>query len=375
MKRMVELVFVGTVSSVLLVSLISWAGVSPREIYKEKGPAVVLIVASQEGSSSASAGTGSILRPEGTVITNCHVIFDESTKASFPVIHVFMKPEKVTGDMEKDLSRHFTGKVVAFDRDLDLAMLQIENPPAGLPTVTLGNPNDVGPGDETVAIGHPEQGGLWTITTGVIGTEFENFKGIAGKDVFQMETSLNRGNSGGPLFDVRGYQIGVNTAIARKGEGGVAITGVNFALKASVVQKWLQKQSVMVAYGNEKLSAPADTRVAAADKPKESSLVSEPPVASPPKDNAVSSKPASTLEPGAGQPSDTVSANRPVEPAKSSPPPEKKPKHKPERFGERFKSERHDYTYKRLFTEVDKVRARAQEAFDDLDKEIQRRSH
>jgi serine protease Do len=50
-----------------------------------------------------------------------------------------------------------------------------------------------------VAIGHPEQGGLWTLTTGVISAEIDNFNGVKGKQVFHTETGLNRGNSGGPL--------------------------------------------------------------------------------------------------------------------------------------------------------------------------------
>ncbi|HSA24474.1 MAG TPA: trypsin-like peptidase domain-containing protein, partial [Myxococcota bacterium] len=255
----------------------SLARMTPREIYKAKANGVVLIVASQEGSSSASAGTGSIVAREGKdalVITNSHVVFDATAKAPFPVIHIFMKPERVTGYMNRDLTRHFAAELVAHDPTLDLALLRMKDAPGDAPVISLGDPEEVGPGDDTIAIGHPEQGGLWTITTGVIGAEFADFKGVPGKDVFQMETSLNRGNSGGPLFDVRGFQVGVNTAIARQGQGGIAITGVNFALKASVAKKWLEKNRVTLAYGRE--PAAADTRVAAAEPAREA-----PPAAGP----------------------------------------------------------------------------------------------
>jgi serine protease Do len=238
----------------LLTASVAWARMSPREIYKQKASSVVLVVASEEGSSSSSAGTGSIIARDGQdalVITNSHVIYDATAKKPFPVVHVFLKPAKVTGDMNRDLTRHCAAEVVAHDIALDLALVRVKSAPADAAPISLGDPEQVGPGDETVAIGHPEQGGLWTVTTGVIGAEFADFKGVPGKDVFQMETSLNRGNSGGPLFDVRGYQVGINTAIARQGQGGIAITGVNFAVKASVAKKWLEKQSVRVAYGTE----------------------------------------------------------------------------------------------------------------------------
>ncbi len=214
--------------ALLFAGAMASARMSPRKIYKTKGPGVVLIVASQQGSSSASAGTGSIIHKDGIVITNSHVIFDAKAKAPYPVIHVFLKPDKVTGNMNKDLTRHYSAEVLAYDNALDLALVKMKKAPPDLTVITIGDPDELGPGDETIAIGHPEQGGLWTITTGVIGAQFENFKGVPGKHVFQMDTSLNRGNSGGPLFDVRGYQVGVNTAIARKGQGGIAITGVNF---------------------------------------------------------------------------------------------------------------------------------------------------
>lgn len=364
----------------LLGTTVSEARMSPRQIYKTKAPGVVLVVAAPEGSSSASAGTGSIIRADGTVVTNCHVIFDQQAKAPFPAINVFLKPDKVTGNMNKDLKRHFAAEVIAYDQDLDLALLKMKSPPRDLTVLTLGDPGELGPGDETVAIGHPEQGGLWTITTGVIGTQFEDFKGVAGKHVFQMETSLNRGNSGGPLFDVRGYQVGVNTAIARKGQGGVAITGVNFALKASVVKKWAAGHNVMLAYGSEPLAG-ADTRVAAADTappPPRTTPRATPPL--PEEDKTTYRDPDSggtiTVEDDGDDDQGQEVARRPDDDAEEARRPFRhrtRPKRKPLRFKKHYRTRPRPYTYRRLFTAVDKVRARADEAFDDLDREIMRR--
>jgi len=390
MKRTRSLVFVAVWLTISFLGSYAFAGMSPRQIYKTKADGVVLIVASEEGSSSASAGTGSIISSSGTVITNCHVIYDTAKKAPFPVVNVFLKPAKVTGNMNKDLTRHFTAKVLAFDEALDLAILKINKPPRDLNVMTLGDPEELGPGDETIAIGHPEQGGLWTITTGVIGTQFEDFKGVPGKHVFQMETSLDRGNSGGPLFDIRGYQVGVNTAIARKGQGGVAITGVNFALKASVVKKFASKHRIELAYGGQKLIE-EDTRVAVADAPK-AKTPEKTPVTPPPEKVEKAVPPEKTDKKVYGSKSTTggtitvedgdtkddegeevTPRRKPEEGTAVTRPFKKTPKRKPIRFKKHYRTKPRPYSYKRLFTAVDKVRARADEAFDDLENEIRRR--
>ena len=113
----------------------------------------------------------------------------------------------------------------------------------------IGNPDSVSVGDPVVAIGHPEQGGLWTLTTGTISTQIQNFDRIKGKNVFQTEASFNRGNSGGPLIDQSGNMVGINTMIARKAKDGMAITAVNFSLKSQVAMDWLRANTqVKLAY-------------------------------------------------------------------------------------------------------------------------------
>lgn len=220
----------------------------PRDIYQRSSPAVLLIIATKEGGGG-SAGTGSLIRKDGLVVTNAHVVFDKNTNKVFPKITVFFKPDRVTGDTKNDLSKRSGAKVVAINTQLDMALLKIEDMPKGLPIVELANPDEINIGEQVIAIGHPEQGGLWTLTTGVISANIADFQGIAGKDVFQTETSVNRGNSGGPLLDKRGYMVGINSNIARVGEGGLPITGVNFALKSSVAKKWLVKEGYQVEYG------------------------------------------------------------------------------------------------------------------------------
>jgi serine protease Do len=219
-----------------------------REIYQKSGAAVVLILATDDGKSG-SGGTGSIIGKDGSIITNGHVILNASG-VPFKTIYVYLKPAKISGDNAEDLKQRFTVSVKAYSPPtaLDLALLKIDGPPVNLPTVEFGDPDNVNIGDPVVAIGHPEQGGLWTLTTGTISTVIQNFDHIKGKHVFQTEASFNRGNSGGPLFDELGNMVGINTMIARKAADGLAITAVNFSLKSSVAVNWLKEQQMTLAY-------------------------------------------------------------------------------------------------------------------------------
>src|SRR4026209_2591685 len=137
-------------------------------------------------------------------------------------------------------------KIVAYSQPLDLALLKLDSVTAPLPVVDVNESGLVRIGDRVVAIGHPEQGGLWTLTTGTISAEFENFNATKGKSVFQTETGLNRGDSGGPLLDTNGYMIGVNTAIARVAPDGLPITSISFSLKSNVAKRWMRDQSVLI---------------------------------------------------------------------------------------------------------------------------------
>jgi len=227
------------------------AELTPQQIYERAAPAVVLVIGYSEQGGNGSGGTGSIIRKDGLVLTNAHVVIDEQTGKPYPRLSVFLKPDRVTGNPKTDLARRVKATVVAFHRTMDLALLKMEDPPPSLPVLELGDPDRVKIGERVVAIGHPEQGGLWTLTTGVISAEFDDFNNTQGKHVFQTETGLNRGNSGGPLLDAQGRIIGVNTAIARLAPDGLPITSISFALKASVARSWLSNQAVPVEYAED----------------------------------------------------------------------------------------------------------------------------
>lgn len=128
-------------------------------------------------------------------------------------------------------------------------MLKLDGVTEALPVVDVSESGWARTGDRVVAIGHPEQGGFWTLNTGVISAEVDNFNGVRGKQVFQTEIGLNRGNSGGPLLDGEGRMIGVKTAIARVASVGLPITSISFSLKSSVATQWLREQGVRVRSG------------------------------------------------------------------------------------------------------------------------------
>jgi len=189
---------------------------SPREIYEQASPAVVMVMGYADGGRKGSGGTGSIIQSDGLILTNAHVVIEEQTGKPFPRLSVFLKPARVTGESSSDLSRMLRAKIVAYSQPLDLALLKLDGMSERLPVVDVSESELARIGDRVVAIGHPEQGGLWTLTTGVISAEVDNFNGVKGKHVFQTETGLNRGNSGGPLLDGEGRMIGASRRRRRR---------------------------------------------------------------------------------------------------------------------------------------------------------------
>lgn len=214
----------------------------PREIYKKTSPAVVFISGYNQVNGLATAGTGSIITADGLVLTNNHIIAETSSDKPYDNIVVCLKPSQITGEASKDLSERFRAEVVARNPNLDLAVLRIRGVKAGLPVIPLGDAARVLTGDQVAAIGHPEGGGLWILTTGTI----SGMKRIGDMETFQTEASTNRGNSGGPLLNAGSALIGVNTCMARKADDGLAIVGVNFALKSSQVKTWLHEMGIKV---------------------------------------------------------------------------------------------------------------------------------
>lgn len=221
----------------------------PKAVYQKASKSVVLIMCSAP-SGTGELGTGSVVdAARRRILTNAHVVIQDSTRKPWARVSVYFKPKKMTGDTKRDLVEPVSGKVLAWDSGLDLALIEVDRLPEGVTSLSLGHPDSVSVGDRVAAIGHPEQGGLWTLTTGVISTVLADLGGVKGKDAFQTDTSINRGNSGGPLLDASARIVGVNTLMSRKAADGLAITSVNFAVKSDVAKRWLAAQGEKLAYG------------------------------------------------------------------------------------------------------------------------------
>jgi len=259
---------------------------TPKEIYQKAGPGVVFIFASK-GANKGSGGTGSIITPEGLIITNAHLFTQKDSSTLLSNISVFLKPNRVTGDHKADLAKGYRGEILAYDLPLDLALIRIVNPDRKFATVALANSEIIDIGEQVYAIGHPEQGGLWSLTTGVISARWKNYGGVQGKNLFQTDASINRGNSGGPLLDDQASMIGINSMIARKAADGLTITDVNFSIRTKVAIDWLNQNGYAISAAQQ--SAPK-TQIPAppAEKPKAPEAV--------PKKNVVKPKPPVTEE-------------------------------------------------------------------------------
>ncbi|MCP4368432.1 MAG: trypsin-like serine protease [Deltaproteobacteria bacterium] len=325
---------VPTVVAVLFLILSAQAfAFTPKEIYQKTGPGVVLILAS-EGSRNGSVGTGSIIREDGLVITNAHIFAKPGSSKLKSDIAIFLKPRRVTGNHKKDLSNKYKGRMVSYNVPLDLALVKMVGINVPLTRVDFAEAENVGIGDQVYAIGHPEQGGLWSLTTGVISAFRVNYGGVPGKDLFQTDASINRGNSGGPLLDEEGIMVGINSMIARKAPDGLTITDVNYSIRSNVAIKWLnslgyhftaKRQTVAVA------SEPVKEKpVQPKAQPKETTpLPRAEPVKEEPRKEAMKPEPVKP-EPKAVQP--VKPKEKPVQPVPKAVQPAK-PKAKPDKFG------------------------------------------
>ncbi len=159
-------------------------------------------------------GSGFIVDPAGYIVTNNHVVENA---------------DKVTVIFQDDSK--LTAKVVGRDDKTDLALLKIDAPKP-LPYVEWGDSNAVQVGDWVLAVGNPfGLGG--TVSSGIISARGRDIHEGPYDDFLQIDASINRGNSGGPTFNLDGKVIGINTAIYSPNGGSV---GIGFAIPSSLAQ-------------------------------------------------------------------------------------------------------------------------------------------
>jgi 2-alkenal reductase len=186
-------------------------------VYQETNPSVVFIL------TAVGSGSGFVYDDEGHIVTNNHVV--EGSR-SFEI--VFSNSERRAATL------------VGTDPDSDLAVLQVEDLPAGVEPLPLAQPGSLQVGQFVVAIGNPfgEQGSMsWGIVSG-LGRSLPSQRAAFGvstyslPQVIQTDAPINPGNSGGPLLNLAGEVVGVNAAIASTSGSN---SGVGFSIPVAAV--------------------------------------------------------------------------------------------------------------------------------------------
>jgi S1-C subfamily serine protease len=192
-------------------------------IFRDAAPGVVLVVVDD------GLGAGVILNQAGQILTNWHVVRGAQN------IGVMLKPP--TGKRLRPTDM-YEAHVKKFDEVADLAVIELDQPPANLVALKLGDEQSIEVGSSVHAIGHPS-GDYWTYTEGVISQRWPNYE-WSGEDklrhtatVIQTQTPINPGNSGGPLLDDGANVIGINSFSAPDRQG------LNFAISVGEVKRFL----------------------------------------------------------------------------------------------------------------------------------------
>ena len=193
------------------------------------GPAVVTVVGTVPGQNTffgrlpdgQSSGSGVIISPEGYIITNNHVVENAN-------------------DLSVILSdgTRLPAQVISTDIFADLAVLKADGQ---MPAVaTIGNSDNLKSGETVIAIGSPLGEFRNTVTVGVIsatGRALDTGNGYFMEDLLQTDAAINQGNSGGPLVNLNGEVIGINTLIVRGGNGSTAVAeGLGFAIPSNTAR-------------------------------------------------------------------------------------------------------------------------------------------
>jgi S1-C subfamily serine protease len=163
-------------------------------------------------SAGAGAGSGVIIRADGVILTNAHVVGNAQQ------VRVGLAD-----------GRQLTGRVLGRDISIDIAVVQV--PATNLPVAPLGDSDLLEPGQAAIAIGNPA-GFERTVTTGVI-SGINRALGARLEELIQTDAAINPGNSGGPLLDSSGRVVGINTAVLR---GAGNFVGLGFAVPINLAR-------------------------------------------------------------------------------------------------------------------------------------------
>jgi serine protease Do len=173
----------------------------------------------EQGLKRIALGSGFIIDPSGIVVTNNHVVGDAA------------KVQVILQDNSK-----YTARIIGRDPHTDIAVLKIKADKP-LPHVSFGDSSAAQIGDWVVAVGNPfGLGG--SVTTGIISARGRDIHSGQFDDFLQIDAPINRGNSGGPTFNLEGQVIGINTAIYSPNGGSV---GIGFAIPSNAAKRVVEQ--------------------------------------------------------------------------------------------------------------------------------------
>lgn len=187
-----------------------------RDFFGEKGPPGS---PNPPGSGFSSLGSGFLIDPSGLIVTNDHVI------ANAARINVTLSDGTT-----------LEARIIGRDPVTDLALLKVDAKKP-LPAASWGDSTKVAVGDWVLAIGNPfGLGG--TVTAGIISATARDIRSSPYDDFLQTDASINRGNSGGPMFNLKGQVIGINTAILSPSGGSI---GIGFAIPSAFARPIIEQ--------------------------------------------------------------------------------------------------------------------------------------
>ena len=191
---------------------------SPFDEFSFNGPGDRSVTPGQRGAVH-SLGSGFVVDPSGLIVTNNHVIAGA---------------EEITVILPDDTS--LKAQIVGRDTVTDLALLKVE-PKQPLPVIKWGDSNKERVGDWVLAVGNPfGLGG--SVTAGIVSARARDIHAGPYDDFLQTDAPINRGNSGGPLVNLDGEVIGINTAIYSPSGGSI---GIGFAIPSSLAQPVIEQ--------------------------------------------------------------------------------------------------------------------------------------
>ena len=201
-------------------------GFNASRIFEEAAPGVVTI-RSVFGEQEAAEGSGFVLNGDGEIVTNAHVVTDESTGERRAAEQVYVEfPDRNVVSAE----------IVGFDPFVDVALLRIKPDGFDLQPLQLGNDRDLHVGQPVAAIGNPF-GEQQSLSVGVVSATDRSVESLTQFQIagaIQTDASINPGNSGGPLLDAGARVIGINQQIE---SSSGANDGVGFAVPISSVKR------------------------------------------------------------------------------------------------------------------------------------------